>query len=109
MSERFFILTPTPTNDPHVYRDGSEVPMKWSGKYPIPAVGTEIRVTMNGIGSSVVKGYFESHGWVGLMILPNKPPKYYVEQTKKHQNDPKKPQWVKDGIGCVFGIEAEPL
>lgn len=104
MTERFFILTPTATDQPDVYLDASGKPMKWSGKFPIPAIGTRVFVVMNRIGWAVVKGYFESDGYVGLMTLPTRPPKWLRDQRKR-ETSPNQPAWVRDGIGCEFGME----
>lgn len=117
MTERFFILTPTPTGRTRpgappfqhlgysIYLDASGKEMLWSADFPIPAVGARVFVTMNGIGWARVEGFFESCGYVGLMIKPTKPPRYYRENTRKAQANPNKPTWMKEGIGCVFGAE----
>lgn len=109
-TERFFILTPTPTDrtgkDGHaVYLDAEGKEMLWSAKFPIPAIGQRIYINMNGIGWAVVKGYFESCGYVGVMTLPTRPPKYLRDQNKADRKDLSKPQWYRDGIGCEFGSE----
>jgi hypothetical protein len=120
--EKFFILTPTPTdrtetvnhgdgtkNDFPVYLNAEGKPLKWSGKFPIPAVGSRVYVTMNGIGWAIVKGFFESCGYVGLMTLPVGPlPKWYKDQRRRERKEPNyasKPKWIKEGIGCEFGNE----
>lgn len=116
--ERFFLLTPTSTdhpvadgNGPGVYHDASGNPMKWSAPFPLPGVGSRVWVNFNGIGWAVVKGYFDSGDpdttgvWVGLMVLPTKPPAYYRRQTREAQKDPSRPRWQAEGIGCVFGAE----
>jgi hypothetical protein len=102
VTERFFILTPTPTNDPKVFLDAEGNEMKWSGVTPPPAIGAQINVTMNNIGLAIVKGYFESCGWLGVMMLPLNPPDWLVRQRKA---DPGKLKWQQEGIGCVFGAE----
>jgi len=103
--ERFFILTPTPTDRPDVYLDASGNQMKWSGKFPIPAIGTKVFITMNGIGWATVKGYFESYGYVGLMTLAARPPKWLRDQHKRDAQDLGQPKWIREGIGCEFGAE----
>jgi hypothetical protein len=121
LQERFFILTPTPTDqtepvkysdgtskDFPVYLDASGKPMKWSGSFPIPAIGARVYVTMNRIRWAVVKGYFDSEGYVGVMTLPTRPPKWLRDQRKRAQKEPgyaNRPKWVKEGIGCEFGSE----
>lgn len=112
--ERFFILTPTPTNETKkdragnefpVYLDASGHPMMWSAAFPLPAIGSRVFVTLNGIGWAVVKGYFESCGYVGLMTLPTKPPKWLRDQVKRHAKNGSAPKWIVEGIGCEFGAE----
>ena len=103
--ERFFILTPTPTNDPKVFLDAEGKEMKWSGEIPPPAIGAQINVTMNRIGPAIVKGYFESCGRLGIMMLPINPPDWLIRQRK---DNPGKLKWQKEGIGCVFGTEFKP-
>lgn len=115
MSERFFILTPTPTDGTTtdsignvfpIYLDASGLPMKWSGSFPLPAIGSRVFVTMNSIGWAVVKGYFESAGYVGVMTKATNPPKWLRAQ---HRRDLKSgrtmPKWRIEGIGCEFGAE----
>lgn len=119
MAERFFILTPTPTDKTEtiesgttfpVYLDATGMPMKWSGDFPIPPVGSKVWVKMNSIGWAVVKGYFESHGYVGLMTLPTKPPTWLRKQMKndlaeESRGETKLAPWMREGIGCEFGNE----
>lgn len=111
--ERFFILTPTPTdktkkdnngNEFPVYLDASGMPMMWSGDFPIPAIGTRVYIRLNSIGWGVVKGYFESCGYVGVMTLPENPPKWLRDQQRRN-NNAGSPQWMREGIGCEFGSE----
>lgn len=124
MNERFFILTPRPVEGREVltgdnkigppepawglYLDASNREMRWSGRMPIPPIGAIVNVTMNGIGPSRVEGFFESCGFVGLMIKPQKPPKYYRQNTADAKRKPNAPNWQKEGIGCVFGNELAP-
>ncbi len=111
MTERFFILTPTPTDQQAdgfpVYLDAEGKPMKWSGKFPIPAIGTTVNIRLNGIGLAEVKGYFESCGFVGVMTLPKNPPRWLVKQNREDCKDKRRPQWYREGIGCEFGNEIE--
>jgi hypothetical protein len=125
MTERFFILTPTPIDqtetvkhpdgskeDFPLYLDASGKPMKWSASFPIPAINDRVCITMNGIGPAIVKGYFESEGFVGVMTLPLNPPKWLRDQRKREAKEPNyasKPKWVKEGIGCEFGAEILPI
>jgi hypothetical protein len=131
MAERFFILTPTATDKlaPNsegklfpVYLDAAGLEMKWSGKMPLPSIGDRIYMAINSIGYGKVEGYCESHGWLGLMVWPENPPRWYFDQTRRHVDEtikarrlgPEKakierlrewPKWVCEGIACVFGAE----
>jgi hypothetical protein len=90
-----------------LYRSGSLV-LKWSGPKDPPAIGQEIRISMNGIGPAIVKGYFSSEGWLGVMTLALDPPAWLLKQRERDRQDPRfatRPQWWKDGIGCEFGTE----
>jgi hypothetical protein len=118
MVERFFIATPVDSGDltftdfegkertVKSYTDPitGEV-MKWSADFELPAIGTKVFVTMNGIGWAWVKGYFVSEDWVGVMTLATAPPTWLRKQNKEHAKDTSKPQWYRDGIGCEFGCE----
>lgn len=129
--ERFFILTPTKTDRlaPNsqgdlfpVYLDASGSEMKWSGKGELPAIGERVYMAINSIGYGTVKGYCESHGFLGLLVLPENPPEWYRKQVKQHVDEtikarrigPEKakierlrewPSWICEGIACVFGAE----
>lgn len=114
MNERFFILTPTATGrtvavegcgTPAIFLDASGAEMKWGGKNALPEIGERIYVSMNTLGYAKVVGYAESYGWLGLMVEFENPPEWHVKQRERHKNDATKPQWLKDGIGCIFGVE----
>ena len=55
--------------------------LQWSSDKPIPPVGTEIDVPMNGIGRSKVLKYFVEHGYIGLLVQPIDPPAWYIKQN----------------------------
>lgn len=114
--EEFFIPLPTPTDkkvlgtinpeaEHQVYLDAKGNPLRWSGDFPIPAIGDQILVKMNSIGPAIVKGYFESCGFVGVMAKPTRPPKWLQDQIKR---DTKALDWQREGIGCFYGAEIEP-
>jgi hypothetical protein len=119
--ENFFIPQPLPTGAtkqgpngqlPTYKCAGFPSEMMWSGKMPLPAIGDRIYITMNSIGPAIVKGYFESEGYVGVMTLALNPPKWLQDQRKREAKDPRymsKPTWVKEGIGCEFGTEILPI
>ena len=116
MDERFLIPKPMPTNETEtdgsatfsIYLSGSGERLKWSGDFPLPEVGSRVYVVMNHIGWAIVKGYFESAGYVGVMTLAVDPPQWLRAQREKEKRDPKYaklPRWAKEGIGCEFGAE----
>ncbi len=104
--EKFFIPRPEPTDKVidnftvYVTQDGEE--LKWSAKFPLPAIGSRVRITLNSIGPAVVKGYFSSAGFLGVMTKATKPPKWLVAQQKR---DTSNIAWIREGIGCEFGSE----
>jgi len=55
--------------------------LQWVAKKPLPNVGEELNVRVNGIGRSVVKKYFVEHGFVGMIVQPQNPPTWYIEQN----------------------------
>jgi len=75
----------------------SDLPL-WSGNGLPPDVGTRIKITMNAIGFGTVKGYFVEHGWLGLLVEPEAPPKWWREQNKGEC----------DRLCHIFGIEFKP-
>lgn len=112
MAERFFILTPTPTDrtvtvdgcgTPSIYLDAFGMEMKWGQRNPLPAIGERIYVDMNQLGYASVVGYLESHGWLGLMVKFENPPEWFHKQVARH--DASKPKWMREGIGCIFSAE----
>ena len=55
--------------------------LQWVSNKPIPAVGSEVNVTINGIGRSKVLKYFVEHGFIGLVVQPINPPDWYLKQN----------------------------
>ena len=55
--------------------------LKWVSTKPIPAVGSEVNVKINGIGRSKVLKYFVEHGFIGLVVQPQNPPTWYIKQN----------------------------
>ena len=55
----------------------------WVADKPIPKVGSELNVKINGIGHSVVQKYFVQHGFIGMIVKPTDPPPWYLEQNGK--------------------------
>jgi hypothetical protein len=112
-TERFFIATPIPSleiktdsdnNTFPVYLNEKGKPMMWSGAFPVPAIGSRVFIKMNNIGWAVVKGYFESCGYVGVMTLPVNPPAWLREQLNEPKG-PNCPDWVREGVGREFRSE----
>ena len=87
-------------------------PLKWSASFPLPNLGDQIRITMNGIGPAVVVGFFYQEGFLGVMTQALTPPRWLVEQRKRDRLRSDfftKPQWYQNGIGCEFGAEIAQL
>ena len=55
--------------------------LQWVTTKPIPAVGSEVNVKINGIGRSKVLKYFVEHGFIGLLVQPVDPPEWYRKQN----------------------------
>ena len=53
----------------------------WISKFPMPMVGAEVNVKINGIGRSVVKKFFVEHGFIGMVVQPYDPPAWYIKQN----------------------------
>ena len=96
--------------------------LKWSGKMPLPKIGERIYASMNSLGWAKVEGYYESGGFLGLMLRFENPPDWYERQrqgnVREHEQakklGPEKaqtervrlmPQWILDGLGVCFGAE----
>lgn len=67
---------------------------KWSGKREVPAVGSEVFVTMNGFGAATVVAHQVVEGWLGLIVRFHQPPDWYLRQN----GGANKP-------GLIFGAE----
>jgi hypothetical protein len=90
------------------YIDADGDSLKWSAKFPLPNMGDEIRITMNGIGPATVVGFFEEGGYVGVMTKATNPPAWLKKQRADAKKDPRyasRPEWWKNDIGCQFGAE----
>ena len=55
--------------------------LQWVANKPLPAVGSEVEVKINGIGRSKVLKYFVEHGFIGLVVQPQNPPTWYIKQN----------------------------
>jgi hypothetical protein len=75
---------------------------RWSGDYPVPAIGDRIDVVMNGFGPGVVVAYFINAGtegrvYLGVEVRPDTRPDWHVRQN------PGRPNCL------VFGAETRAL
>jgi hypothetical protein len=112
LKAQFMIDRPTetaetaPAGQEHctVYQAAAGERLLWSARFPLPSVGDNVHITMNGIGPAVVTGFFKEDGYVGVMTKASQPPAWLVEQRKTRTRDDA-PHWRKDGIGCEFGAE----
>ena len=72
---------------------------------PLPSVGSEVTVKINGIGVSKVLKYFVEHGFIGLVVQPVNPPDWY-----RMQNESKTDSALYDWEPChVFPAEVAEL
>lgn len=55
--------------------------LSWFTDKPIPKVGEEVTVKINGIGRSTILKYFVEHGFIGLLVQPQNPPTWYIKQN----------------------------
>lgn len=82
-------------DDPKVATPANAAPGKvlWGGKHEPPAIGSKVRVTMNGLGRGTVRGYFVECDWLGLLVELHNPPQWWAKQN------PQRP------LAHIFGIE----
>jgi hypothetical protein len=90
----------TQTNEITCQYDLKEMPnnKKWSNK-KVPTIGQRVFVNMNQLGMGTVESYFFEHGYAGVCVKLENPPKWKVEQDKHPDN----PKWK--GKALVFGSE----
>ena len=55
--------------------------LAWGSDKPIPAVGSEVNVKINGIGRSTILKYLVEYGFIGLIVQPHNPPTWYIKQN----------------------------
>ena len=61
---------------------------KWSSdKFPVPAIGSKIKASINGQWEGVVTGYFVEHGYQGIEVdcSQGKRPDFYREARRRSQ------------------------
>jgi hypothetical protein len=56
--------------------------LKYGGHF-LPRVGARVRVDMNKFGWGTVTGYFVVHGWLGVEVMVDRPPAWWVRQRKQ--------------------------
>jgi len=79
--------------------------LQWVANKPLPSVGSEVTVKVNGIGVSKVLKYFVEHGLIGLLVQPVDPPEWY-----RNQNESKTESALYDWDPChVFPAEVAEL
>jgi hypothetical protein len=76
---------------------------KWSGKAAVPAIGTRVNVTINGLGQGIVEAYFIESVYLGVYVKLENPPAWWVKQTAG------KTFGRRTGCAMVFGAEIEPV
>lgn len=80
--------------------DGKILPAdkpRWGGKYPPPAIGDRIYVSINRCGPANVTGYFTEGNFLGVLCELTDPPEWHIKQNKGNRK------------GHVFGPEFYPL
>lgn len=72
-------------------------PYKWSGgDTPVPAIGENVKLYVNSLGTGTVTGYFAEYGWLGFFVKLDNPPEWYVKQNGR------------DKLCHVFGADLNP-
>jgi len=94
-----------PAFEQAVYENGfvsnvEEGKLVWANKdgFQPPPVGSKVMVRINSLGEAEVKGYFSQEGFLGLLVVLDNAPEWYVKQN----GDAKK-------VGHVFGPEVRAL
>jgi len=57
---------------------------RWSGKSPVPPIGSTVSAKINGIGRCKVIGYGIEANWIYVLCKLLDPPDWYVKQHGKH-------------------------
>ena len=55
--------------------------LAWGSNQPLPAVGSEVNVKINGIGRSKVLKQVVEYGFMGMLVQPFNPPAWYIKQN----------------------------
>lgn len=75
-------IVPPHTRDPFAHDM-----FKWSGDFDVPAIGEDVIIRVNGIGSAKVVGYATQNGYLGVMTVPHSPPDWWVRQNGSPSSD----------------------
>ena len=76
----------------------NEAAIKWSGKGEPPAIGSVVKIKMNGLGEGLVKGYFVQDNWLGVLVELSDPPDWWKKQNAKFIAKG-------DSLSHIFGAE----
>ncbi len=78
------VLPNTKENREQVLYQGQEAVL-WSGdpdQHPNPpAIGSQVKIYMNGLGEGLVVGYFVEYKYLGIEVTLANPPAWYVKQN----------------------------
>lgn len=71
---------------------------RWSGRkgMPVPSIGADVHVTMNGLGPATVIAHEPIEGYLGLRVRLHNPPEWFRKQNGSTRS------------ALVFGAEVEP-
>lgn len=72
---------------------------KWSADFPVPELGTGVRIRVNNIGDATVIGYFRKQDYLGLLVAVANQPAFH-ERNYGTRRIP---------VMCVFGAEIDLL
>ena len=60
--------------------EGDDTLTKWSGVFPVPAIGDKVQHTGEW-GTGTVVSYFVEHGWLGLYVRLDNDPAWHAKQN----------------------------
>jgi hypothetical protein len=68
----------------------------WSAEFPVPSIGTKVKIKFGGLDTGEVVSYFTEGGYVGVQVKLDKPPDWHQKQNKGKEFE---------GMSLVFGAE----
>lgn len=74
--QRFDILPPYTTD-----LRSTDAVLMWSGPEPVPAIGADVVIRINGIGRGRIISYASYWGYLGLMVMPHDPPAWWISSN----------------------------